>query len=127
MKTTPRISISVRRGFACAGRRAMRIRPVRCSGRRGTTHAIPLKASSCTRRHLTSFGRPNDGFRTSVAPAVFDQRSHAGSPVNQQTAHDDDVAAALALDLRLSQADHLTLLLARLHSPKGRLETHLWP
>src|SRR6516225_2725338 len=60
MKTTPRISISVRRGFACAGRRAMRIRPVRCSGRRGTTLAILLKASSCTRRCLTSPVRPND-------------------------------------------------------------------
>jgi hypothetical protein len=31
------------------------------------------KASSCTRRRLTSSGRPNDGFWTSVAPAVFDQ------------------------------------------------------
>ena len=38
----------------------MRIRPVRCSGRRGTTHAILLKASSCTRRCLTSSVRPND-------------------------------------------------------------------
>src|SRR5262249_33356762 len=55
--------------------------------------AILLKASSCTRRRLTSSGRPNDGFWTSVAPAVFDQLSHAGGFVNQQTVHDDDVAA----------------------------------
>ena len=71
----------------------MRIRPVRCSGRRGTTHAIPFKASSCTRRRLTSSARPNDGFWTSVAPAVLDQLPDAGGFVNQQTVHDDDVAA----------------------------------
>ncbi len=63
-KTTPRTSISARLGFACAGRRAMPIRSVRCDGSRGTTHAIRLKASSCTRRIPTSRLRRNDGFRT---------------------------------------------------------------
>jgi hypothetical protein len=54
----------------------MRIRLVRCSGRRGTTHAIPLKALSCTRRRLTSSGRPNDGFLDSASPpTIFDQLS----------------------------------------------------
>ena len=64
MKTTLKTSISARAGFACAGRRVMPTPGARCSGRRGTTRAIRSKASSCTRRALTSRPRRNDGLRT---------------------------------------------------------------
>jgi len=101
MKTTPRISISVRRGFACAGRRAMRIRLVRCSGRRGTTHAIPLKALSCTRRRLTSSGRPNDGFLDSASPpTIFDQLSQVERRCADARGRDGGVREELAAGVR---------------------------
>src|SRR6516164_4820581 len=107
MKTTPRISISVRRGFGCAGRRAMRIRPVRCSGRRGTTHAILLKASSCTRRCLTSSVRPNE--------ALTDQEKAAEETwrdaYERREERLDNLAPDLAVVLGLAVLPPLMLLL----------------